>query len=110
MKKIVFLSLLSSLLMAQIPNDLYRECSQGVSSSCYKIALKQLSITSSDYNPSLGRNNLNTACLGNYAPACLAYGKYYNSVGDYSLARNYYKKSCDLGSSEGCYYYNKDNK
>lgn len=99
--------LFSSLLMAEIPNDLFRDCSQGKYSSCYQIAKKQLDLSSPDYNPSLGRDNLNSACNGLYAPACFVYGRYFEKNGDKGLAMTYYKKSCDLGDSSGCYHYNK---
>lgn len=110
MKKIVFLSFLSSFLMAQISNDLYRECSEGKSKSCYEIGIKQLDLTSPDYDPSLGRDKLNMACNGLYAPACFQYARYFEKSGDIELSRSYYKKSCDLGHSMGCYHYNKGKK
>lgn len=107
MKKIFFLSFISSFLFAEISNDLYRDCSQGKYKACYQIAQKRLDLSSQDYDPSLGRDMLNTACNGSYAPACFVYGRYFEKNGDKGLAINYYKKSCDLGDSNGCYYYNR---
>lgn len=104
MKKIL-LFVLPSLLFAEISNDLFRDCSNAKYSSCAKIGDMYMNINSPDYNPSSGLDYLNSACISSVPSACYSLARYYDSKGDNQRSLSFYKKSCDLKNSIGCYYY-----
>lgn len=105
MKKILLI-VLPSLLLAEISNDLYRDCSNAKYDACYKIGSARMDISSPDYNPSLGVSYLESACNAGISYGCSSLSSYYDKKGDKQRSKSYLKKSCDLKDSWSCYLYN----
>lgn len=106
MLKILFLLLPVFLLGEITSNDLYL-CNQSDYSKCEEIGIKYLTKFGSDYNVDRAEFPLKKSCIyGNSSKSCYMLSNFYYSKKDYSARERYLKKSCDLGDSSACYYYN----